>query len=170
MYKSKYREVRRNMWAGFQAPSAISFLVLRIVLIIGSASDWLRQYEKWNMSCRVSSFYIVFVSGLNWDLSELRSSLVWALSSDLRAEQRVTKWQSMKEKNFTWQTLIVTKAANCADTEKMPREKQRKLVVRALARICVWVLEHWNIIERCWEHRSGRMGHHDSPRGTKHFH
>ena len=57
----------------------------------------------------------------------------------------------MKEKNFTWQTLIVTKAANCADTEKMPREKQRKLVVRALARICVWVLEHWNIIERCWE-------------------
>ena len=39
MYKSKYREVRRNMWAGFQAPSAISFLVLRIVLIIGSASD-----------------------------------------------------------------------------------------------------------------------------------
>ena len=38
----------------------------------------------------------------------------------------------MKDKNFTWQSLIVTKAANCADTEKMPREKQRKLVVRAL--------------------------------------
>ena len=41
----------------------------------------------------------------------------------------------MKEKNFTWQTLIVTKAANCADTEKMPLEKQRKLV-----RGSVWVL------------------------------
>ena len=70
----------------------------------------------------------------------------------------------MKDKKSSWQSLIVTKAANCADTEKMPGEKQRKFGLR---------------VSGCWNigislkgvgARHGRMGHHDSPADTKHFH
>ena len=168
MYKSKYREASRDMWVESQAPPAISFLVLRIVLIIGSASDWLRRPHSWQSQ----QFYIVFVRGLpgteNWDLSQPRSShsSQWRELGD-----KMTKDED--DKKFTWQSLILTKAAHCADTERCP-EKNRES----------WLWERWEergerMVCGCWNigislkgvgARPGRMGHHDSPAGTKHFH
>ena len=139
------------MWVESQAPPARSFLVLRIVLIIGSASDWLRRPHSWQSQ----QFYIVFVQGLpateNWDLSQPRSShsSQWRELGD-----KMTKDED--DKKFTWQSLILTKAAHCADTERCP-EKNRESWLwercdeRGERMVCgVWVLEHWNIIERCW--------------------
>ena len=115
-----------------------------------------------NISWHSQHFYKVFVWGLNWDLSKLTDPLLTGLW--------VTKWQSMKDKNFTWQTLIVTKAELTVRTQKRCPEKNREswLWERWGKRVGVGTLEyHWKVLGAQY---SGRMGHHDSPAGRKHFH